>query len=133
MDNKEILLYNDLKKEYEFCAQTCRTILRENQLNTNGFVFFRYIDLESIFLLRKKNKTFKTINLIHPSSKEYSEHPYESLWIDSSNPTALNIVSSFALIYISNRIYLHTLPVWQSFLRKLIRLFRGVRVNNIRF
>lgn len=136
MDNKELLLFNDLKKEYQCCMRTCRIILRANQLNINGFVFYRYIDFESIFQLREKNKLLKTIkliNLIHPSSKEYSQRVYESFWIDSNNPTTLNIVTSFATVYISNKVYIHTLPVWQSFLRKLIRLFRGIRVNNIRF
>lgn len=136
MNSKEVRLYNDLKTEYKICAETCKTILETNQVSLNGFVFYRYIDFENIFDLREKNKKFKTIkliNIIHPSSKKYFEQPYESLWIDSDSPTTLNLVSSFALVYISNQLYLHTTPMWQSFLRKLIRLFRGVRVNDIRF
>lgn len=134
MENKEILLYNDLKAEYEICAQTCKTILKSNQWEKTGFVFYRYIDLKYIFNIRetnKKMKNLKLINIIHPSSKRFTEQPYESLWIDDRSN--LNIISSFALIYITNNMYLHTTPMWQPFLRKLIRLFRGVRVNDIRF
>lgn len=136
MNAKEVLLYNDLKEEYEICSNTCKTILRANCSDSNGFVFYRYIDFENIFVLRDENKNLKKIkliNLIHPSSKIYSDHPFESIWIDGSNPNNLNIVKSFALVYISNRNYLHTLPVWQLFVRKLIRLFRGIRVNEVRF
>lgn len=136
MDNREILLYNDLKTEYEICAKTCKMILATNQSSQIGFVFYRYIDFKYIFEIREKNKRLKNIkqiNIIHPSSKKYSEHPYESFWIDNNNSTILNIISSFALIYISNQIYLHTPPVWKSFLRKLIQLFRGIKVIDIRF
>jgi hypothetical protein len=136
MNNKEILLLNDIKKEYKICAKSCKIILRANQLNTNGFIFYRYFDFNELFSIReqcKNEKKIKLINLIYPSSKQFFEHPYESFWVDINSPTVLNIVTSFALVYISNSLYLHTLPVWESFLRKIIRLFRGIRVSSIRF
>ena len=126
---RSVLLENDLKKEYKRCAYSCRTILRANCCDDRGFVFYRFIDFNNIFKFRETNN-FKIINIIYPTSKIFFEHPYESIWIEDSS---LNIVSSFALVYISTKVYLHTLPVWERFLKKLIRLFRNVRVDHIRF
>lgn len=130
MNSKDILLYNDLKKEYQNCIKNCKAILRANCLDSNGFIFYRYLDFEYIFKIREEKK-INSINIIFPSSREYINNPYEGIWI--SNTSILNIVASFALVYISDKVYLHTLPVWNQFLKRFIQLFKSIRVNEVRF
>lgn len=134
---KKDLIYKDFLNVYSRCKNVCNEVLKSNSKCENSFILYKYIHFGSLFDLVENHK-FSTVNVIYPSSRILTVgkgYEYLALWIEKE--TILNIVADFASIYIvseDNKIeILFTLPIWALLLKKIIRLFHGVKVTYVYF
>lgn len=128
IDAKRLYFKTDLQNSYKQCVNVCMQLL-----NGSNFILFKYVHFGSLIEMAESHK-IKLINIIGPSSREIKKHSYVSNWIDDTG--SLNIVSDFAIILKTNNItsdYLYTVPIWASFIRKVIRIFKRAKVNYINY
>src|SRR5436190_11570709 len=119
MDNKRRL--EDIQDTYKTCIVVCSQIAEHYH---NGFIFLKYIDLESVFYI--KEGKYKCVNIVYPNNRILFKHPYQAVWIKDEE---LYIVADFAEIYSTEGRPLITISVWKNFLQKLVTLISTNRLG----
>lgn len=130
MNNETKRLYytNDLRRSYKQCVNVCMQLL-----NDSNFILFKYVHFGSLIEIAETN-SITIINIIGPASREIKNHNYASSWVDDNGN--FNLISDFAIILKRNTVtsdFLYTLPIWSSFVNKIIRIFKKAKVNYINY
>lgn len=127
-DTKRLYYTNDLRRSYKQCVNVCMQLL-----NDSNFILFKYVHFGSLIEIAETN-SITIINIIGPASREIKNHNYASSWVDEDGN--FNLISDFAIILKRNTStsdFLYTLPIWSSFVNKIIRIFKKAKVNYINY